>query len=106
MTIKEVRNNKFVRFFGNRYILILMVFLVWMIFWDENSFLIDNEFNEEIDKLENDKEFYQTEIESDKAKIEKLQDTAQLDKFAREEYKMKKENEDIYIIEYDTLKKK
>ncbi len=81
-----------------------MVFMVWMIFWDENSFLIDNEFNEEINKLESDKEFYQTEIESDKAKIKKLQDTIQLDKFAREEYMMKKENEDIYIIEYDTIK--
>lgn len=104
MTIKEVRNNRFVRFFSNRYVLIFMVFMVWMIFWDENSFLIDNEFNEEINKLESDKEFYQTEIESDKAKIKKLQDTIQLDKFAREEYMMKKENEDIYIIEYDTIK--
>lgn len=104
MTIKEVRNNRFVRFFSNRYVLIFMVFMVWMIFWDENSFLIDTEFNEEIDKLESDKEFYQTEIESDKLKIEKLQDSTQLDKFAREEYMMKKENEDIFIIEYDTIK--
>lgn len=104
MTIKEVRNNRFVRFFSNRYVLIFLVFLVWMIFWDENSFLIDKEFNDEIEKLETDKEYYQNEIETDKAKIEKLHDTAQLDKFAREEYKMKKEDEEIYIIEYDTIK--
>ncbi|MDB0061407.1 septum formation initiator, partial [bacterium] len=37
--------------------------------------------------------------------ITELQDSLQLEKFAREKYLMKKENEDIYIIEFDTLKK-
>lgn len=103
MTLKQIKENKVVRFFSNRYVLILIVFLVWMTFFDENSFLIDHEFNNEIDKLETDKDFYQTEINTDKKKIEKLEDPEQLDKYAREEYNMKKENEDIYIIEYDTI---
>ena len=34
-----------------------------------------------------------------------FKDKEELEKFAREEYHMKKENEDIYIIEFDTLKK-
>lgn len=103
MTLKQLRNNKTLRFFGNRYVLIFIVFIIWMIFFDENSFLIDREFNKEIDKLETDKDFYQTEIDTDKKKIEKLENPEQLDKYAREEYNMKKENEDIYIIEYDTI---
>ena len=103
MTLKQLRNNKTIRFLSNRYVLILIVFLIWMTFFDENSFLIDREFNKEIDKLETDKNFYQTEINTDKKKIEKLEDPEQLDKYAREKYNMKKENEDIYIIEYDTI---
>ena len=98
MTLKEVRKNKFFQFFSNRYVLILMVFIVWMIFFDENSYFVDKEFNDEIDKLEADKEFYQTEIDTDKKKIEKLEDPEELDEYAREEYNMKKEDEDIYII--------
>ena len=74
-----------------------------MTFFDENSFLIDHEFNKEINKLETDKDFYQSEINTDKNKIEKLEDPEQLDKYAREKYNMKKENEDIYIIEFDTI---
>jgi cell division protein DivIC len=37
--------------------------------------------------------------------IKNLQDSLQLERFAREKYLMKKENEDIYIIEFDTIKK-
>ena len=103
MTLKQLRNNKIIRFLSNRYILIFIVFLIWMTFGDENSFLLDREFNKEIDKLETDKNFYQTEINADKKKLEKLEDPEQLDKYAREKYNMKKENEDIYIIEYDTI---
>ncbi len=103
MTLKQIKNNKAVRFFSNRYVLIFIIFLIWMTFGDENSFLLDREFNKEIDKLETDKNFYQTEINADKKKIEKLENPEQLDKYAREKYNMKKENEDIYIIEYDTV---
>jgi len=103
MTLKQIKENKIFRFFSNRYVLILIVFVIWMTFFDENSFLLDRDFNKEIDKLETDKEFYETEINADKKKIEKLEDPEQLDKYAREEYNMKKENEDIYIIEYDTI---
>ena len=103
MNLKQLRNNKIIRLLSNRYILIFIVFLIWMTFFDENSFLIDHEFNKEINKLETDKDFYQSEINTDKNKIEKLEDPEQLDKYAREKYNMKKENEDIYIIEFDTI---
>lgn len=104
MGLKKVRQNKYVRFFTNRYVLISIVFLVWMIFFDENSFLVDHQFNQEIKELEADKEFYKSEINKDKQKIEQLEDSTKLDAYAREVYHMKKENEDVFIIEYDSIK--
>ena len=106
MTLKELKENKFLRFISNRYVIIFIGFAVWMVFFDENSFFVDREFNQTIDKLEDDKEFYLNEIEKDTQKIKELENPENLDKFAREEYNMKKENEDIYIIEFDTLQKK
>ena len=106
MTFKQFRNKPIVKVLTNRYLLILSIFLVWMLFFDENSFLNHQEFNKEIKELVNEKEYYQSEIKKDNELIDKLKENEELEKFAREEYKMKKENEDIYLIEYDTLKKK
>lgn len=105
MTLKQLKNKPFVKFITNIYVIILSVFLVWMVFFDENSFINHREFDKEIDKLNREKEYYQSEIQQDKELIKKLENEEDLEKFAREEYKMKKENEEIYLIEYDTLKK-
>ena len=106
MTFKQFKNKPLVKFITNKYVIILATFIVWMLFFDENSYLTHREFNKEIDKLNSEKEYYNTQIEHDKELIQKLEDKEELEKFAREEYHMKKENEDIYIIEYDTLVKK
>ena len=103
MTFKQLKNNPFNQFITNKYVVIIIIFIVWMTFFDENSYLMHQEFNREIDKLESEKEYYDAEILHDKELIEKLKDTDELERFAREQYKMKRENEDIYIIEYDTL---
>ncbi len=87
--------------------LILILFLIWMFFFDTNSILIHNELNNDIKALENNKEFYSEEIKRDKVFIEKMQDSNEIEKFAREKYFLKKENEDIYIIEHeDSIKTK
>lgn len=104
MNFKTVKNNPFFRTFTNKYVLILLIFLIWMFFFDENSYLIHREFDKEIKELKSTITFYQTKIEKDKETIEKLKDSLQLERFAREQYLMKKDNEDIYIIEFDTLK--
>ena len=93
--------------FKNVFILILTVFIVWMLFFDANSWLIHHELNNDIDDLENEKEYYQKEIEKDNKALKKLSTEEGIEKFAREEYYMKRENEEIYIIEYeDSLKLK
>ena len=90
----------------NKYVLILLIFLVWMFFFDGNSWLIHRELSAEKDKLEGNKEYFIDEIDRDKEQITKLKDSVELERFAREEYLMKKENEEIYIIEYqDSISK-
>lgn len=86
--------------------LILILFIAWMVFFDTNSYLIHNELDSEINALEENAEFYQEEIGNDKTFIKKMEDSSEMEKFAREKYYLKKENEDIYIIEHeDSIKK-
>ena len=93
--------------FKNIFILILAVFVVWMLFFDANSWVIHHELNTDIDALESEKEYYKKEIEKDNKIIKTLSTPEGLEKFAREEYYMKRDNEEIYIIEYeDSLKLK
>jgi cell division protein FtsB len=105
MTIKTLKNNKVFKFLTNIFVLIFIPFLIWMLFFDENSYLVHRKFNQEINDLENTISFYTAKIAEDKATIKKLGDSLQLERFAREQYLMKKENEAIYIIEFDTIQK-
>lgn len=89
----------------NIFVIILIVFTIWMIFFDKNSLLIHKELNKEIDKLDSEKEYYRKEMKKDNAILKELRSDEGLEKFAREEYYMKRKNEDIFIIEYqDSIK--
>ena len=105
MTFSKFRNNKLVKIITNIFVLIFIPFIIWMLFFDENSYLVHRKFDKEINDLESTISFYKKRISEDKVTITKLQDSLQLERFAREKYLMKKENEDIYIVEFDTLKK-
>ncbi|TRO66862.1 FtsB family cell division protein [Christiangramia sabulilitoris] len=103
MKFKDLRKKPWFRIISNKYVLISLVFLGWMFFLDTNSWFIHHELDQEINELQDNKKYYQTEIAKDKAVIEKLQDSVELEKFARQKYYMKRPDEDIYIIEYDTV---
>tara|TARA_B100000945_G_C20241470_1_gene530171 strand:- start:500 stop:790 length:291 start_codon:yes stop_codon:yes gene_type:complete len=81
------------------YLIILVLFLIWMFFLDTNSWLIHNELNKEIKKLELQKDALEKIIKKDKTEIKLLNNPDSLEKFARENYRHKKENETIFIIE-------
>ena len=81
------------------YLIILILFLIWMFFLDTNSWLIHNELNKEIKKLELQKDALEKIIKKDKTEIKLLNNPDSLEKFARENYRHKKENETIFIIE-------
>jgi cell division protein FtsB len=63
--------------------------------------------NKQIQGLEENKKYYQEEIQKDKQNIKLLKNPDQIEKYAREKYYMKKDSEDIYIVEFegDTIKK-
>jgi cell division protein FtsB len=91
--------------FKNIYVIILVVFVVWMFFFDSNSWFIHKELSNDIEDLESEKAYYSKEIEKDRKALKILSSEQGLEKFAREEYYMKKDNEDIFIIEYkDSIK--
>lgn len=76
------------------------IFIIWMIFLDTNSYLIHNRLNSEIEQLIIKKENLKKEIEKDKKFINDMKDLDKYEAFARENFYMKKDGEEIYIIEY------
>jgi cell division protein DivIC len=103
----KIKNNKWVRIFSNKYLVITVLFIIWMLFFDTNSYLIHHELNNDIKKLEKNKEEYLEEIMNDKLFIEKMKDSSEIEKFAREQYYLKRKNEEIYLIEHeDSVKTK
>jgi len=105
LKLSNLKKNKSFQFFSNKYFIIAIVFVVWMFFFDTNSFFVHQELNQEINELENNKNYFQDEITRDKEFLEKLKDEDEMEKFARETYYLKKENEEIFIIEHeDSLK--
>ena len=96
-----VNRYKFLKFLGNPYLLVIIVFSVWMLFLDNYSYLEHRVLNKEINELEDNIDYYKTEIKKDSIRIKKLKNPDQIEKYAREKYYMKRENEDIYIIEFE-----
>lgn len=87
----------------NKYMLTICLFLVWMIFFDKTSFLVINELNGEISKYEDQLQYYKTEYEKNDAFYKKLMNNkSEKEKYARENYFMKKPNEEIFILVVDS----
>ena len=97
----------FLKVIGNRYVLVTIFAIVWLLFLDNYSYLEHRVLDEKIDELEENKDYYMQEIKKDTTSIRELRNSDQTEKYAREKYYMKRDNEDIYIIEFkeDTLKK-
>lgn len=106
--LEETKQKKtWLKIVSNKYLLISLLFTVWMLFLDNYSYMDQRQLNKQIDELQDNKKYYQDEIKKDNQNIKLLKNQDQVEKYAREKYYMKRENEDIYIIEYegDTLKK-
>lgn len=91
--------DRFLQLIKNKYFLVSLAFLVWMLFFDRNDLLSQYEYQSQLNKLQEEKEFYQKETAQVKKDLEELTtDMKKLEKFAREKYLMKKDNEDVFII--------
>ncbi len=88
----------------NKYLLTLMGFALWMLFFDRNDIFTQLDRRKELKEIEQSTLYYTTEIKKNKqALIDLKNNPTALEKLAREKYFMKRDNEDIYIIE-DNIK--
>lgn len=86
-------------FLYNRYIIVGGIFLIWMLFFDQNNVLNQVEQYQELKKAEANIVFLKQEIKRLEADYQTiLNDPKLLEKVAREKYKMKYDDEDVYII--------
>lgn len=87
------------KFFRSFYFIFTSLFLVWMVFFDSNDFVTQYQMSKNLSDLEAQKEFYLGKIDSVQQDREELLSNIELlEKYAREEYMMKKPNEDLFII--------
>mgnify|MGYP001451904539 FL=1 len=83
----------------NKYIITILIFIIWLLFFDNNN-LVDRikEINH-LRQLEKDRKYYLERIDKDSKSLQQLKtNNKNLEKFAREKYLMKKDNEDIFVV--------
>ncbi len=91
--------KKILKVLLNKYFLTVVAFGVWILFFDTNNVLTRKKMQQKLDELNQEKQFYLDEIERDSTLIHGLMnDSARLEKFAREKYLMKKDNEDLFLV--------
>ena len=98
---KYIKKFRFGRILGlTAYqIIILFVRIAVLFFFSDSSFAKRIKYESQIKNLESQVEFYRKQAEIDRDKLDELQSNKEdLEKFARENYLMKKENEEVFII--------
>lgn len=87
------------KFLKNKYFIISFLFVLYLTLFSQNNLIERLSGIHDLNKLEAQKEYYLKIIEENSEKIKELRtDKSNLEKFAREEYLMKKNNEDIFVI--------
>jgi len=98
MKAKELAST-ILNVFYVKYLLALALFAVWILFFDENNLMQHQQNRKELALLEEQVDFYKQKIDADKRKLYELQtNDANLEKFAREQFLMKKIDEDVFVI--------
>jgi len=86
-------------FFTNKYVIASLVALVWIVFFDTNNLIFQYRLHREYSQLQRENEHLSHEITRDSLSTVRLKnDPVYLERFARERYMMKRENEVIYIV--------
>jgi cell division protein DivIC len=84
----------------NKYLLTTAAFVVWMTFFDQNDWMTQRETRRELQDTKDNISFLTAETDAMEQEQEQLMhDPARLEQFAREKYRMKRDNEDLYVIE-------
>ncbi|TAH43754.1 MAG: septum formation initiator family protein [Bacteroidetes bacterium] len=100
--MKKKKQPVFLSYLGkcrNKYFITALGFIVWLSFFDRNNFITTASYRSQLHKLQSEKEFYETEITRNKEDLIELRtNRANLEKYARERYLMKRDNEEIFVI--------
>ena len=100
---------KFLRYlsiiFFNKYLLAASLFAVWMLFFDRNDFFTQMQRKKELAEIEEGKEYFAKKIAEGKKFSSDIRSNADaVEKFVREKYLMKRDNEDLYLIQKPAAK--
>lgn len=83
----------------NKYVITLLVFFTWMLFFDRNDIITRVKLKRQLAKLQKEREFYKEEIKKvEETNMQLFSSDETLEKFAREKYMMKRDNEEIFLI--------
>ncbi len=82
----------------NIIIALVIIFTLWLMFFDRNSFLGLKAVNRQIEELEEERDFYREKIASDSTVLTNLNDSAFVEQYARETFLMTREGEKLYLI--------
>lgn len=83
----------------NKYLLTIIGLVVWIVFFDKNDLKTQLELRNDVKKLQEERNYYAAEIKQITSDISELNTNPEtLEKFAREKYLMKKDNEDVFVI--------
>jgi len=94
--------KRLLNLFRNKYFVVTLAFLVWMVFFDKNDLFSQSQYHNQLSKLKHERDFYQKETGKVNKDLDELtSNKEQLEKFAREKYLMKKPNEDVFVIVKD-----
>ena len=87
----------------NKYFIATVAVIIWITFFDKDDLLSQHQLRQKLNQLRTEEKYYQTEIEKNKNDMNELRtNPATLEKFAREKYLMKKDNEEIFAIVKDS----
>lgn len=104
--IESGKSNRWYKILLNKYLIVSVFFVVWMIFFDQNSYFIHKELDKEIKSLSQDKEYYEGKLEKESIQIHQMKtNVSEIERVARERHYLKKEDEDVFIIEEKKVKK-
>jgi cell division protein FtsB len=97
--LEPISMKRLINLFKNKFFLVTLAFVVWMIFFDKNDLFSQYEYRTQVNKLKKERDFYKAQTDQvNKELTELTSNPQQLEKFAREKYLMKKDNEDVYLI--------
>ena len=98
ITLKFLRNIP--AWLKNKYLLTGLVFAVWLLFFDDRDIITTHfKHKKELQELEKSRDYFLQQIDNTQKELKQLKsDPATLEKYAREKYWMKKDNEDLYIV--------